>query len=133
MLALREVRKSFGDVPALAGMTFDVRPGEVFGFVGGNGAGKTTTMRVVLGVLDADAGTVTWRGRPADRAMRRRIGYMPEERGLYPAMPVRRQLVHLAELHGLDARPARRAVDAWLDRAPKKLRRAYLDAESGAT
>jgi ABC-2 type transport system ATP-binding protein len=116
MLALREVRKSFGEVPALAGMSFDVRPGEVFGFVGGNGAGKTTTMRVVLGVLDADAGTVTWRGRPADRAMRRRIGYMPEERGLYPAMPVRRQLIHLAELHGLDARPARRSVDAWLDR-----------------
>ncbi len=113
---MREVRKSFGTTVALDGITFDVRPGELFGFVGGNGAGKTTTMRAVLGVLEPDAGEVCWDGRPIDRALRRRIGYMPEERGLYPAMPVRRQLVHLAELHGSGRPHAGRAVDAWLER-----------------
>ena len=116
MLQVREIRRSFGDTVALDGMTFDVRPGDLFGLVGGNGAGKTTAMRAVLGVVEPDAGEVHWDGRPVDRAVRRRIGYMPEERGLYPAMPVRRQLVHLAELHGMRRADAGRAVDTWLDR-----------------
>jgi ABC-2 type transport system ATP-binding protein len=104
-------------------MTFEVRAGELFGFVGSNGAGKTTTMRIALGVLAADAGEVRWDGKPVDLAVRRRIGYMPEERGLYPKMKVREQLVYLAQLHGMSAGDARRATDAWVERLGLTARR----------
>ncbi|WP_018502362.1 ABC transporter ATP-binding protein [Parafrankia discariae] len=122
-LEIDDVRKRYGEVVALDGMTFDVRAGELFGFVGSNGAGKTTTMRIVLGVLAADAGQVRWAGRPVDLAARRRIGYMPEERGLYPKMPVRDQLIHLARLHGMPAAAAGRSADAWLERLSVAQRR----------
>lgn len=78
VLAIDGLAKRFGPAVALDGVSFTVAPGEVFGFVGGNGAGKTTTMRIVLGVLDADAGAVTWKGGPLGPAQRRRIGYLPE-------------------------------------------------------
>src|SRR5258707_8450800 len=110
-LEIDHVSKRYGDVVALQDMTFDVRPGELFGFVGSNGAGKTTTMRIALGVLAADAGEVRFGGQPINLDTRRRIGYMPEERGLYPRMKVAEQLVYLARLHGLDARAAARSVD----------------------
>ena len=97
-------------------MTFTVRPGEVFGFVGSNGAGKTTTMRIVLGVLTADAGEVRWKGTAVDADLRRRIGYMPEERGLYPKMKVGEQLRYLARLHGLTESAAAASVQRWTDR-----------------
>ncbi len=117
------VSKRYGEVVALADMTFDVRAGELFGFVGSNGAGKTTTMRIALGVLDADAGEVRWRGRPVDVEARRRMGYMPEERGLYPKMKVHDQLVYLARLHGLRASAARAAAEYWTDRLGVAARR----------
>jgi ABC-2 type transport system ATP-binding protein len=101
VLELIDLRRTFGDVVALDGVSFDVAPGQIVGFVGPNGAGKTTAMRITLGVLEPDAGEVRWRGRPVDAAARRRFGYMPEERGLYPKMRVRDQLVYLARLHGL--------------------------------
>ncbi len=93
-------------------MTFTVPDGEIVGFVGPNGAGKTTTMRIALGVLAPDAGEVRWNGQLLDAEARRRFGYMPEERGLYPKMKVREQLVYLARLHGL-SRPdaSRRAAE----------------------
>ncbi|MCE3551263.1 ATP-binding cassette domain-containing protein [Pseudonocardia sp. RS11V-5] len=116
MLEVGGLEKRFGRRTALAGVTFDVRPGEVFGFVGSNGAGKTTTMRIVLGVLAADAGEVRWQGRPVDADVRRRIGYMPEERGLYPKMRVGEQLTYLARLHGVPAAEAERAVRSWTER-----------------
>ncbi|MCB7137015.1 ABC transporter ATP-binding protein [Cellulosimicrobium marinum] len=112
-LEIDGLTKSYGDVRALRGTSFDVRAGEIFGFVGSNGAGKTTTMRIVLGVLAADAGEVRWDGRPLDHDARRRIGYMPEERGLYPRMRVGDQLTYLARLHGLDAAAAREATARW--------------------
>jgi ABC-2 type transport system ATP-binding protein len=108
--------KRYGATVALDGVSFAVEPGQVFGFVGRNGAGKTTTMRIVLGVLAADAGTVRWQGRPVDAEVRRRTGYMPEERGLYPKMRVRDQLAYLAELHGASRRDARAATDHWIER-----------------
>jgi len=86
---------------ALDDVTFTVPDGANRGFVGPNGAGKTTAMRIALGVLQADAGEVRWRGRGIDALARRRFGYMPEERGLYPKMKVHEQLVYLARLHGL--------------------------------
>lgn len=110
------VSKRYGDVVALRDMTFDVRAGELFGFVGSNGAGKTTTMRVVLGVLAADAGEVRWDGRPLTLRTRRQIGYMPEERGLYPKMKVGEQLVYLARLHGMSPHAARESVRTWTER-----------------
>ena len=110
-LAMHDLTKRYGDVVALRGMTFTVEPGELFGFVGSNGAGKTTTMRIAMGVLAADAGEVRWRGQPLDLETRRRFGYMPEERGLYPKMAVADQLVYLAELHGLSSADASQSAD----------------------
>ncbi len=81
-LEISRISKRYGQKVAVQDLSFDVRPGELFGFVGRNGAGKTTTMRIVLGVLAPDAGEVRWAGKPLDLGMRRRIGYMPEERGL---------------------------------------------------
>ncbi|WP_084074109.1 ABC transporter ATP-binding protein [Demequina sp. NBRC 110052] len=107
--------KTYGDVRALDDVSFDVAAGELFGFVGANGAGKTTTMRIILGVLRADAGTVTWDGSPIDAATRSRIGYMPEERGLYPRMKVGEQLVYLARLHGLSRADAHAAMERWTE------------------
>ena len=98
------------------GLSFDIRPGEVFGFVGSNGAGKTTTMRIVLGVLISDRGKVLWGGAPIDFKTRRRIGYMPEERGLYPKMRAGEQLTYLAQLHGAAPDAAAAASAHWLDR-----------------
>ncbi|GDY30142.1 ABC transporter ATP-binding protein [Gandjariella thermophila] len=116
VLAVDRIAKRYGDVVALDGMTFDVRAGELFGFVGSNGAGKTTTMRIVLGVLAADAGEVRWRGRPITLADRRRIGYLPEERGLYPRMRVLDHLVYLGELHGMGTNAAIGAAERWISR-----------------
>ena len=109
------LEKSYGTLRALRDTTFSVRSGEIFGFVGSNGAGKTTTMRIALGVLAPDGGEVRWEGQPLDFAVRRRIGYMPEERGLYPRMKVARQLAYLARLHGMDAADAGRAAERWTE------------------
>jgi len=110
VLEIDHLTKRYGDRVALNSLTFAVRPGEIFGFVGPNGAGKTTTMRIVLGVLEADAGAVRWLGQPIDSTTRRRFGYMPEERGLYPKMRVGDQLGYLAGLHGLDGAAAKAAA-----------------------
>ena len=107
MLELEGLRRRFGEVVALDDVSFSVAEGEMVGFVGPNGAGKTTTMRIVLGVLEPDAGEVRWRGHAVDAEIRRRFGYMPEERGLYPKMRVLDQLVYLARLHGLSIADAR--------------------------
>ncbi len=105
--------KAYGDVHALRQMSLAVESGEIFGFVGSNGAGKTTAMRIAVGVLAADAGEVRWAGRPVDLTVSRRIGYMPEERGLYPRMRVGRQLRYLARLHGRSPGQAEQAVQRW--------------------
>jgi ABC-2 type transport system ATP-binding protein len=115
-LEIDGISKRYGDTVALQGMTFDVRAGEIFGFVGSNGAGKTTTMRIALGVLSADAGEVRWGGAPVTLETRARIGYMPEERGLYPRMKVGEQLEYLARLHGLSRADAVRATAEWTER-----------------
>src|SRR6201999_2247518 len=100
-LEIDRITKRYGEVVAVEDMTFAVPSGQIFGFVGANGAGKTTTMRIALGVLAADSGTVRWDGRTVDLDTRRNIGYMPEERGLYPRMHVADQLIYLARLHGM--------------------------------
>jgi ABC-2 type transport system ATP-binding protein len=116
MLDIRGISKRFGTRTVLSDVSFTVEPNEVFGFVGSNGAGKTTTMRIVLGVLAADAGEVWWKGASVDADVRRRIGYMPEERGLYPKMKVAEQLQYLARLHGLGQGEARSSTLHWAER-----------------
>ena len=106
MLSVHDLTRVYGDKTVLDGVSFDVRPGRMTGFVGANGAGKTTTMRIIVGVLAATRGTVTWDGAPITTEQRRRIGYMPEERGLYPKMKVLDQLVFFGRLHGMDASDA---------------------------
>src|SRR5215471_17307728 len=116
MLGFDGVTKRFGPLTALDQCTFTARPGRLTGFLGPNGAGKTTAMRAVFGLVELDGGTVRWDGRPISAAERARFGYMPEERGLYPRMRVRDQLVYLGELCGRAGRDVARSVDAWLER-----------------
>ena len=116
MLEFDAAVKRFGPVVALDGCTFAARPGRLTGFLGPNGAGKTTAMRTVFGLVELEGGAVRWRGGPVTPAERARFGYMPEERGLYPRMRVRDQLVYLGELCGQAAKEAGRIVDTWLAR-----------------
>jgi ABC-2 type transport system ATP-binding protein len=116
MLEFRDLRRSFGHVVALDGLSFTVRPGELCGFLGPNGAGKTTAMRCAVGISTPDGGSVTWQGGSIDLGVRRRTGYMPEERGLYPKMRVHEQLVYLGRLHGMAAHDASANAHVWIDR-----------------
>lgn len=116
MIQIAGISRSFGKRQVLNEVTFAVDRGRMTGFVGGNGAGKTTTMRIILGVLAADAGTVLLDGHELTRADRARFGYMPEERGLYPKMKVQEQLVYLAKLHGMGAEAAKASASALLER-----------------
>jgi len=116
VLVLENITRRFGDRLALDEVSLSVPDGRMVGFVGANGAGKTTTMRIALGVLAADSGTVTFQGQVPDLAMRRRFGYMPEERGLYPKGRLLEQLVFLARLHGVDRGVAAKRGQDLLDR-----------------
>lgn len=116
MLELQGLKKRYGYTVALDGLSFAVKEGQMFGFVGANGAGKTTAMRIVLGVLEPDAGEVLWHGNVADAEARRHFGYMPEERGLYPKMRVGEQLSYLARLHGFTKSDAESASERWMKR-----------------
>jgi ABC-2 type transport system ATP-binding protein len=106
--------RRFDDIVALDGMSFSVGRGQLVGFLGPNGAGKTTTMRAVMGLLRPDRGEVRWEGRTVDVEVRRRFGYMPEERGLYGRMPLLDQVAYFAELAGLSRADADRAARRWL-------------------
>ncbi len=115
-LELRDVSRSFGDRTALRDVSFTVEAGRLTGFVGANGAGKTTAMRIVLGVLAADGGTVAIDGAELTAARRAGFGYMPEERGLYPKMRVAEHLVYLGRLHGLSRSVATSNTRTLLER-----------------
>jgi ABC-2 type transport system ATP-binding protein len=115
-LELDTLSRWFGNVRALDSLTFSVPAGQVVGFLGPNGAGKTTAMRAIFGLTDLDAGSVRWEGAPVGPAVRRRFGYMPEERGLYPNMLVAQQVEYIGRLHGMDASAAASATARWLER-----------------
>ncbi|MDA1359436.1 ATP-binding cassette domain-containing protein [Glycomyces luteolus] len=115
MLEIKDLHKRFGDTVALEGVSLTAAPGEVVGFVGANGAGKTTTMRIAMGVLAADSGQIVYNGAPLDVAARRRFGYMPSERGLYPKMKTAEQIAYFGELHGMSRAEAKRAAAALLE------------------
>ena len=116
VLEVDGLTRRFGPVTALDRLTFTVPSGQVVGFLGPNGAGKTTTMRAIFGLTDLDAGSVRWGGTPVGPSQRRRFGYMPEERGLYPNMLVVEEIEYLGRLHGMDAGTAATAARRWLER-----------------
>ena len=115
-LVIDSVTKRFGNVVALDDASVRVEPGSIFGLLGANGAGKTTCMRIVLDILRADTGTITWDGRENTDLPRRTWGYLPEERGLYPKMRVGEQLRFFASLYGIPDATARAQIDHWLER-----------------
>ena len=116
LLEFDGLSRQFGTVIALNDLSFSVPSGQVVGFLGPNGAGKTTTMRAAFGLTDLDAGSVRWNGVPVGATQRRRFGYMPEERGLYPNMLVAEEVEYLGRLHGMDTSSAATATKQWLER-----------------
>ena len=115
-IQVTNLHRSFGKLKAVDGVSFEVAPGSVCGFIGANGAGKTTTMRTVFGLVQPDTGEVSYNGSPIDEATRLRFGYMPEERGLYPRMRVHDQLTYFGRLTGMSKSEAGDAALAWLAR-----------------
>lgn len=123
ILAVRDVRKTFGALRAVDGVSFTVRRGTITGLLGRNGAGKTTTIRMITGIFLPDSGSIQWLADPNGAAFRDRIGYLPEERGLYKQMKVWEHLVFLAEIKGKAPREAKKRVDFWLERFELKEKR----------
>jgi len=115
-LRIEGLAKRFGDIQALRNCSLTVERGHLVGFLGPNGAGKTTTMRSVLGLIEADAGSMTWDGAPVDGALRSRTGYMPQERGLYVRMRVREHVSYIGQLAGMPQAEADRSADHWIER-----------------
>lgn len=116
MLEVSHLTRTYGDLKAVDDVSFQVPAGQMIGFVGANGAGKTTTMRMIMGLLAPNNGTITWQGQPIDRQHRSRLGYMPEERGLYAKQPIIDQLIYLARLKGMSAQDARAEATELLTR-----------------
>ena len=115
-LELRDLRKRFGSTVALDGCSFEVERGSMLGFLGPNGAGKTTATRCVSGLTTPDAGEVRWNGEPISHNLKRRFGYLPEQRGLYPRMRLLDQLSYFGALHGVERSVARASAMQWLER-----------------
>ena len=115
ILELKNIEKSFGAKKVLTGVSFKAEGGKAFGLLGRNGAGKTTSIRILMGVFPADSGEVLIDGQPIDYS-KIGIGYLPEERGLYPKKLIIDQLAYFAELKGMNHKDAVKAVDFWLDR-----------------
>ena len=115
MLELKNINKSFGEKEVLRNISFRAESGKAFGLLGRNGAGKTTTIRILMNVFAADSGEILIDGKPIDHKQIS-IGYLPEERGLYPKKIILDQLVYFAELRGMSRREATKSVDYWLDR-----------------
>lgn len=115
-LRVSNVTKRFGDFTAVEDLSFDVRAGRVFGFLGPNGAGKTTTIRMIVGITAPDEGSIELLGERMSHTMQNRIGYLPEERGLYKKMKVVDQLKYFAELKGVSGNVAEKKIDFWLER-----------------
>lgn len=115
-LQVERVTKQYGDKIAVNSINFNVGAGEIFGLLGANGAGKTTTMRMVLGLIYPDQGQILWKGQGYREELRSIMGYLPEERGLYPKIKVSDQIVYLAELRGMNRKEADKSLKEWLER-----------------
>ena len=115
-IEIKHISKTFGTTQAVADVSFEVGQGEIFGLLGPNGAGKTTTIRMMLNIFQPDGGTVSILGGPMDEAKKARIGYLPEERGLYQDIPLERCLLYLASLKGVPEPEARARLAVQLER-----------------
>ncbi len=115
-LRVSEICKTFGSFSAVSSLSFEVFAGRIFGFLGPNGAGKTTTIRMIVGITAPDTGTIEFYGERISGAVQNRIGYLPEERGLYKKMKIVDQLRYFAALKGVGYREAEKRIDFWLDR-----------------
>jgi len=115
-VSVKNIRKNFGKVEAVRDVSFEVHPGEIFGMLGPNGAGKTTSIRIMLDIFKANGGQVSIFGGEIDEGKKNRIGYLPEERGLYKDMKLEPTLVYLATLKGVDEKTARSRLKSWLER-----------------
>jgi len=115
-LQVEKVSKQYGDKTAVNGINFNVEAGEIYGLLGANGAGKTTTMRMVLGLIYPDEGQILWKGKGYREELRHIMGYLPEERGLYPKIKVSEQIVYLAELRGMNRKEADKNLKEWLEK-----------------
>src|SRR5712671_811661 len=113
---LNAIRKSYDGFVAVDDLSFSIFPGQIFGLLGPNGAGKTSTIRMMIGIIAPDAGIVTIFGGPLSRAAMYRVGYLPEERGLYRRMTVRENLSFLAQLAGLSIAVAAERIQNWTAR-----------------
>ncbi|WP_251554882.1 ABC transporter ATP-binding protein [Neobacillus muris] len=115
-LKLEHVTKRFGQFTAVNDLSLEIPEREMFGFLGANGAGKTTTFRMILGLLDASEGQITWDRHPLNYSTSHLVGYLPEERGLYPKLKVRDQLIYLARLRGMPKNEALAELRLWLEK-----------------
>lgn len=115
-LQVNQVSKQYGDKTAVNSIDFEVGAGEIYGLLGANGAGKTTTMRMSLGLIYPDAGQITYSGKPYSEEQMHRMGYLPEERGLYPKVKVSDQILYLAQLRGMSRKDADRRLKEWLEK-----------------
>jgi len=115
-LEIENISKSFGDFYAVKNLSFSITKGSIYGLLGPNGAGKTTTIRMVMNIIIPDEGIIKILGRKMDEKMKERVGYLPEDRGLYPKMKVGEVLVFLAELKGVRSEEARKRIDFWLEK-----------------
>ena len=116
MLEIKDLVKTFGTMTAVDHVSFTVKPGEIMGLIGQNGAGKTTTFRMILNFLTPDSGTISWNGQPLTAKDYDIIGYLPEERGLYPKMRVQDQIVYFARLRGMKTAEIKARIPEWLER-----------------
>ncbi|MEG9463812.1 MAG: ATP-binding cassette domain-containing protein, partial [Bacillus amyloliquefaciens] len=116
MLTIENVTKTFGSFTAVDNLNLQIPEREMFGLLGANGAGKTTTFRMILGLLSLTDGHITWKGQPVNYSISEKIGYLPEERGLYPKVKVSDQLVYLARLKGMGKKEAEKELMTWLER-----------------
>lgn len=116
MLEVKRLNKSFGQMQAVNDLSFQIEDGQILGLIGQNGAGKTTTFRMILGLMQADQGEVLWNGEPIGPKHQNLIGYLPEERGLYPKETVEHQIIYFGNLRGIPAPKLKQEVDAWLEK-----------------
>lgn len=115
-LTLQNVSKRFGSFTAVDNLSIEIPEKEMFGFLGANGAGKTTTFRMILGLLDSSEGKISWDGKPINYDTSHIVGYLPEERGLYPKMKVQDQLIYLGRLRGMQKQDILKQLEYWLER-----------------
>ncbi|MFK7681875.1 ABC transporter ATP-binding protein [Priestia megaterium] len=115
-LVIKALTKKFDSHVAVDNLNIQIPKGEILGFLGGNGAGKTTTFRMILGLLTPTTGSITWKGRPINYSVTNRIGYLPEERGLYPQMTVKEQISFFAHLKGMNKKEIKEETHYWLER-----------------